>query len=126
MTTPQDVAIADAIKAVNMFLLPNVNVPILGVVENMSWFTPEELPDNKYYIFGKGGGATLAKKSETELLGQVPLVQGIREAGDGGKPIVLSEGHPSSKAFLDIADALVKRVVHRNENLDPTNIVQVK
>ncbi len=126
VTTPQDVAIADAIKAVNMFLLPNVNVPILGVVENMSWFTPEELPDNKYFIFGKGGGETLAKKCDSKLLGQVPLVQGIREAGDGGKPIVLQAGHPSSKAFLDIADSLVASVANRNENLEPTNIVHVK
>ena len=126
MTTPQDVAIADAVKAVNMFMLPNVNVPILGVVENMSWFTPEELPDNKYYLFGKGGGEKLAKKSNAELLGQVPLVQGIREAGDDGKPIVLNEGHPSAEAFLGIADNLIKRVAYRNQNFDPTKIVEVK
>ncbi len=125
VTTPQDVAVADAIKAVNMFLLPNVNVPILGVVENMAWFTPEELPDNKYFLFGKGGGEKLAKKSNSDLLGQVPLVQGIREAGDDGKPIVLHEGHPSSKAFLEIADNLVERVAFRNKNADPSKIVEV-
>ena len=125
VTTPQDVALADAVKAVNMFLLPNVNVPIIGVVENMSWFTPEELPDNKYFIFGEGGGAKLAEKCETTLLGQVPLVQGIREAGDGGKPIVLEKGHPSSEAFLGIAAKMAERVEHRNSNMDPTQIVEV-
>ena len=126
VTTPQEVAVADAVKAVNMFLLPNVNVPILGVVENMSWFTPEELPDNNYFLFGKGGGEKLAKKAESKLLGQVPLVQGIREAGDDGKPIVLYTGHPSSKAFLEIADRLIESVDHRNKNFDSTKIVEVK
>ena len=126
VTTPQDVAVADAVKAVNMFMLPNVNVPILGVVENMSWFTPEELPDNKYYLFGKGGGAKLAEKAESVLLGQVPLVQGVREAGDAGKPIVLQKGHPSSENFLNLAEKLVERVAYRHKNIDPTQVVHVK
>ena len=82
VTTPQEVATVDAVKAMNMFLLPSVNVPILGVIENMSWFTPKELPENKYYIFGEGGGKKMAKLSNSVLLGQVPLVQGIRESGD--------------------------------------------
>lgn len=126
VTTPQEVAVADAVKAVNMFLLPNVNVPILGVVENMSWFTPEELPDNKYYLFGKGGGEKLAEKSESVLLGQVPLVQSIREGGDAGKPIVLHKDHPSSDAFLKLAGSLVERVALRHKNIEPTQVVQVK
>ncbi|TNE60440.1 MAG: iron-sulfur cluster carrier protein ApbC, partial [Bacteroidetes bacterium] len=105
VTTPQQVAIADALKAMNMFLLPQINVPILGVVENMSWFTPEELPENKYFIFGQGGGKTLAQASKSVLLGQIPLVQGIREGGDSGKPAVLDEPPGiTAKAFLTVAE----------------------
>lgn len=110
VTTPQDVALADAVKAMNMFMLPQVNVPILGVVENMSWFTPAELPENKYYLFGKDGGKTLAKKAQTVLLGQVPLVQGIREAGDSGTPIVVGSDSPSAEVFRNIAKKLLQQV----------------
>ena len=127
VTTPQEVAVADAIKAMNMFLLPSVNVPILGVIENMSWFTPAELPDNKYYIFGKGGGQRMADFSESSLLGKVPLVQSIREAGDKGKPIVQQDGDNTSKtAFLDIAKNVIEQVASRNKNIDPTKVVDVK
>lgn len=126
VTTPQEVAVADAVKAMNMFLLPSVNVPILGVVENMSWFTPAELPDNKYYIFGKGGGAQMAKMSNSMLLGQVPIVQSIREAGDSGKPIVLQDDGPSTAAFMKVAENTVRQVAIRNEMLAPTQIVGVK
>lgn len=127
VTTPQEVAVADAIKAMNMFLLPSVNVPILGVVENMSWFTPKELPDNKYHIFGQGGGERMAGYSESALLGQIPIVQGIREAGDQGKPIIQQEGdNPSKSAFLAVAQKLVDQVGIRNQNSDPTKIVDVK
>lgn len=124
VTTPQEVALADAIKAMNMFLMPSVNVPILGVVENMSWFTPAELPDNKYFIFGEGGGKKLAMLSESLLLGQVPLVQGIREGGDSGKPIVLNEKHPSKSVFLEIAQNTLRQVAKRNETMGPTSVVQ--
>ncbi|NRB50742.1 MAG: Mrp/NBP35 family ATP-binding protein [Saprospiraceae bacterium] len=126
VTTPQEVAVADAVKAMNMFMLPSVNVPILGVVENMSWFTPEELPDNKYYLFGEGGGKKLAKMANTVLLGQLPLVQAVREAGDAGKPIVL-EDHPITKqAIMQIAENTARQVAMRNEMKAPTQIVQIK
>ena len=125
VTTPQDVALADAIKAMNMFLLPQVNVPILGVVENMSWFTPAELPDNKYYLFGKDGGKTLAKKSNSVLLGQIPLVQSIREASDAGIPIVARNEPVTSDAFRACAKRLLEQVAVRNEELPPTEKINL-
>jgi ATP-binding protein involved in chromosome partitioning len=126
VTTPQEVALADALKAMNMFLLPQINVPILGVVENMSWFTPEELPNNKYYLFGQGGGKKLALASHSVLLGQVPLVQGIREGGDNGKPAVLHDnGGIMTEAFLEVARNTLRQVAVRNEMLEPTKIVQM-
>lgn len=125
VTTPQDVALADALKAMNMFLLPQINVPILGVVENMAWFTPEELPHNKYYIFGQGGGKKLALASNSVLLGQVPLVQGIREGGDSGKPAVLSEGSIVAEAFLTVAQNTLRQVAVRNEMMEPTKVVKL-
>lgn len=126
VTTPQQVAVDDAIKAMNMFRLPNIQVPILGVVENMSWFTPAELPDNKYYIFGQGGGTSLAKEASTVLLGQVPLIQGVREGGDEGKPIVLRDDHPGAAYFVKIAEETARQVAFRNEHLEPTTIVRVQ
>ena len=126
VTTPQEVAVVDAVKAMNMFLLPSVNVPILGVVENMSWFTPEELPDNKYLIFGEGGGKKMAKLSKSVLLGQIPLVQGIREAGDNGKPVLLQENHPTRDYFVKVAENTLRQVAIRNEMLGPTKMVEVK
>ncbi len=126
VTTPQDVALSDAIKAMNMFLLPSVNVPILGVVENMSWFTPVELPNNKYYIFGQGGGKKLAKKSNSVLLGQVPIVQSIRESGDAGKPVILEEKNPAAEAFLKVAKSTVQQLAIRHEYLPPTEVVQMQ
>lgn len=125
VTTPQEVAVVDAIKAMNMFLLPNVNVPILGVVENMAWFTPAELPDNKYFIFGEGGGKKLAKMSQSILLGQVPLVQGIREAGDAGKPAFLREEPLAKAAFLKIAQDTARQVAIRHEMLAPSQVVKM-
>lgn len=125
VTTPQEVAVVDAIKAMNMFLLPNVNVPILGVVENMAWFTPAELPQNKYFIFGEGGGKKLAKMSQSVLLGQVPLVQGIREAGDAGKPAVLRDEPIAKAAFLKIAQDTARQIAVRNEMLAPTQVVRM-
>ncbi len=126
VTTPQDVALSDAVKAMNMFLMPSVNVPILGVVENMAWFTPAELPDNKYFIFGEGGGKKLAKQSESMLLGQVPIVQSIRESGDEGRPIVLRDVPQASDAFLEVAKNTARQVAVRNEMMGPTQIVKMK
>lgn len=126
VTTPQEVAVIDAVKAMNMFLLPNVNVPILGVVENMSWFTPEELPNNKYYIFGSGGGKQLATYAETELLGQIPIVQSVREAGDNGKPVATNSEHLVFQEFKSLAQNTVHSVNRRNAQFAPTKIVEIK
>jgi ATP-binding protein involved in chromosome partitioning len=126
VTTPQDVALADAIKGMNMFRLPNVNVPILGIVENMSWFTPKELPNNKYFIFGEGGGKILAKESNSVLLGQVPLVQGIREGGDNGLPAILGDDAQTKEAFMKIAENTLRQIAIRNESLEATKVVQMK
>ena len=124
VVTPQDVAVDDAVKAMNMFALPGVNVPILGVVENMAWFTPEELPENKYFIFGSGGGQKLVEMSGSSLLGQVPIIQSIREGGDAGKPAVIDEDNPSRPYYLDIASRVHRETSIRNEVLDPTKIVE--
>ena len=127
VTTPQEVALADAVKAMNMFFLPDVQVPVLGVVENMSWFTPKELPDNKYYLFGKGGGKTLAKKSNSMLLGQVPIVQGIREGGDTGQPAFLNKDDEITRQhWLAIAKNVARQTALRNEMMGATRIVEVK
>jgi ATP-binding protein involved in chromosome partitioning len=125
VTTPQQVAVADAVKAMNMFLMPSVSVPILGVVENMSWFTPEELPDNKYYLFGKGGGEKLATMSHSDLIGQIPLIQNIRESGDGGTPAVITQNSTSSNLFKDLANKVIERIHKRNATQGPTRMVNV-
>ncbi len=126
VTTPQDVAVADAVKAMNMFLLPSVDVPILGVVENMSWFTPEDLPDRKYFLFGEGGGKRLAKMSNSMMLGQVPMVQGVREGGDRGKPIVTDPNAIIAKSFMNIAENVARQVAVRNEMMAPTEVVKMQ
>jgi ATP-binding protein involved in chromosome partitioning len=110
VSTPQQVALIDARKGVGLFNLPSVNVPVLGIVENMAWFTPAELPENKYYIFGKGGAKALADELKVPFLAQVPLVQSIREAGDVGRPAVLQENTPASRAFSDLCDAFQQRL----------------
>jgi ATP-binding protein involved in chromosome partitioning len=125
VTTPQEVAIVDAVKAMNMFLLPSVNVPIIGVVENMAWFTPEDMPDRKYLLFGQGGGKRLAEMAESVLLGQVPIVQGIREGGDTGKPVVANPQSLVGEAFIKIAENTARQVEVRNEHMAPTKIVNV-
>lgn len=125
VTTPQEVAYVDALKAMNMFLLDNINVPILGVVENMAWFTPAELPDNKYHIFGKGAGKKLAQKSNSMLLGSVPLVQSIREGADNGIPAFIQEDSLQKKYFEDIALNTIRQVNLRNESGVRTKKVQV-
>lgn len=125
VTTPQDVALADVIRGVNMFKSQGVNVPVLGLVENMSWFTPEELPENKYYIFGKDGGVKMAEQLEIPLLGQVPLVQSIREGGDSGHPAAFDENSPIGKAFAEMAQNVMREIEIRNESIDPTKRVKV-
>ena len=114
VTTPQDVALADAKKAAAMFEVMPIKIPILGVVENMSWFTPIELPDNKYYIFGNGGGNKLASELEVPLLGQVPLVQGVREGGDKGMPAVLDGLNPAQSVFVSIAGQVAQQLAIQN------------
>jgi len=125
VTTPQEVALADARKGVNMFTGEKVNVPVLGLVENMAWFTPAELPDNKYYIFGKDGGKRLAEELDVPLLAQIPLVQSIRECGDAGRPIAFDENSIVASAFRDLAEKVVERVDFRNENMDATKKVEM-
>src|ERR1043165_2150416 len=121
VTTPQEVALADARKALSMFRLDNINVPILGVIENMAYFTPEELPNNKYYIFGKDGGKKLADEYEVPLLGQIPLVQGIREGGDTGKPISIygRDNEIVTSAFEEVAANVARQIAIKNANLAP-------
>jgi ATP-binding protein involved in chromosome partitioning len=125
VTTPQKVALADARKGLAMFRQPQINVPVLGIVENMAYFTPEELPDNKYYIFGKGGGQQLATQYSVPLLGQIPLVQSIREAGDFGKPAVMSD-EVTATAFHALAQSLAQEVSIRNAKLEKTKPVEIK
>ncbi len=125
VTTPQKVALADAQKGLNMFQQPQINVPVLGVIENMAYFTPEELPDNKYYIFGKDGGKELAAKFDVPFLGEVPLVQGIREAGDLGYPAVM-QNSVSSEAFEQIAQVTAQKIAIRNAGKAETKKVEIK
>jgi len=121
VSTPQAVALADAQKGVAMFQLPTINVPVLGIVENMAWFTPAELPDNKYFIFGKDGAGALAEKLNVPLLGQIPLVQSIREGGDLGYPTVLQETTPSALAFIDLAQKVAQQVAIINASNSTSN-----
>jgi len=125
VSTPQAVALADARKGINMFTNDKVNVPILGLVENMAWFTPAELPENKYYIFGKEGAKRLAEKMNVPLLGQIPIVQSICESGDKGTPVALDENTVTGRAFLQLAAAVVRQVDRRNMEMAPTRIVEV-
>ena len=125
VSTPQPIALADAKKGVNMFQLESINVPVLGIVENMSYFTPAELPENKYYIFGQEGAQNLATQLDVPLLAEIPIVQSIREAGDVGRPAVLQEGTPTSIAMDLMCANVVERVNWRNNNLEPTKIVEM-
>lgn len=125
VTTPQKVALADAIRGFQMFRQEQINVPVLGIVENMAYFTPEELPQHKYYIFGKEGGKRLAEQYDVPLLGQIPLVQNIRESGDEGYPAVLKDGI-TGKAFEDLSQELARQIAIRNAMLPKTNIVEMK
>ena len=125
VSTPQAVALADAKKGVSMFLSDAIQVPVLGIVENMAYFTPEELPTHKYYIFGKEGARNLAADLEVPFLGEIPLVQGIREAGDFGRPAAMQEDTPLAKAFEDLARSVVQETVNRNEHLPPTEAIKI-
>ena len=125
VSTPQNIALADAKKGVGMFQLDTIQVPVLGIVENMAYFTPEELPENKYYIFGKDGAKNLADDLNLPLLAEIPLVKGIRESADIGRPVVLQEDSISANAFIELADNVVDQIKFRNENISPTQAVKI-
>ncbi|HEY6143632.1 MAG TPA: Mrp/NBP35 family ATP-binding protein [Flavobacterium sp.] len=125
VSTPQAVALADAKKGVSMFMSEAINVPVLGIIENMAYFTPEELPNNKYYIFGQEGAKNLAEDLEVPFLGEVPIVQSIREAGDYGRPAAMQTGTVLETVFEEITRNVVQQVVNRNENLPATEAVKI-
>lgn len=124
VTTPQKVAIADAQKGLNMFQQAQINVPVLGVIENMAYFTPEELPENKYYIFGKGGGRKLAEKHNVPFIGEIPLVQGIREGGDVGYPAIMNSDI-TGEAFKNVAEVVAQKIAIRNAEKAETKKVEI-
>lgn len=125
VSTPQEIALADARKGVAMFQQDSINVPVLGVIENMAYFTPEELPENKYYIFGKEGAKHLSEDLKVPFLGEIPLVQSIREAGDVGRPAAMQEGTPIETAFNELTKNVVQQVVSRNTDLPPTEAIKI-
>ncbi len=125
VSTPQHVALADAKKGVAMFQQESINVPVLGIVENMAYFTPEELPDNKYHIFGKNGAKNLAEDLKVPFLGELPLVQSIREAGDVGRPAALQDASIIASSFDEITKNVVQQVVERNKDLPPTEAIKI-
>jgi ATP-binding protein involved in chromosome partitioning len=125
VSTPQAVALADAKKGVSMFMSDAINVPVLGIIENMAYFTPEELPDSKYYIFGKEGAKNLAEDLNVPFLGEVPLVQSIREAGDYGRPGALQSDSIVEKVFQEITRNVVQETVNRNEALPATEAIKI-
>lgn len=125
VTTPQKVALADASKGLSMFRQPQINVPVLGVVENMAYFTPEELPNNKYYLFGKEGGKRLAEKYDVPLLGEIPIVQSIRESGDTGYPAVMKNGL-TREAYMNLAETVARQIAIRNASDSKTEVVEIK
>ena len=125
VSTPQDIALADARKGVNMFKMDSIDVPVVGIVENMSYFIPEDLPNKKYFIFGKNGAKNLAEQLEINLLAQIPIVQSVREASDAGRPAALQNDTPISNSFINFAKQVVKAVEARNENLPSTEAVKI-
>lgn len=125
VSTPQEVALADARKGINMFTGEKVNVPVLGLVENMAWFTPAELPENKYYLFGKEGVKQLATEMNVPLLGQIPIVQSICEGGDSGKPVAANPESITGQAFINLAENIIRQVDYRNENMEATKRVEI-
>jgi ATP-binding protein involved in chromosome partitioning len=124
VSTPQKVALADARKGISMFQMDSIKVPVLGLIENMSWFTPAELPENKYFIFGKDGCKNLAAELKVPFLGQIPLVQSICDGGDSGQPVVLEETSPAALAFMAAAGNVAQQVAIRNATMQPTRPVQ--
>lgn len=125
VSTPQHVALADVKKGVAMFQMPEINVPVLGLIENMAYFTPKELPNNKYYIFGKKGVQKLAESMELPFLGEIPIIQSIREASDYGRPAVLQEEELVSGIYMNLAKNMISSLVKRNENLPPSEAVRI-
>ena len=125
VSTPQHVALADVRRGIAMFQMESINIPVLGLVENMAYFVPEELPDNKYYIFGKEGAQNLAKDLGIPVLGEIPLIQGIREAGDTGKPAALNDGTKISEIYTEITRNMIESLIERNKNLPPTEAVKI-
>ena len=125
VSTPQNIALADAKKGVAMFQQESINVPVLGIIENMAYFTPKELPNNKYYIFGQDGAKNLAIDIKTKFLGEIPLVQSIREAGDIGRPVALQNGSVLENSFSEITKEMVAELLKRNKNLPPTEVVRI-
>lgn len=125
VSTPQNIALADARKGIAMFQQENINVPVLGVIENMAYFTPEELPENKYYLFGREGAKNLAEDKQVPFLGEVPIVQSIREAGDVGRPAALQNKTKVTEAFVEITRNTVAELVKRNDDLPPTEAVKI-
>jgi ATP-binding protein involved in chromosome partitioning len=125
VSTPQNVALADAKKGIAMFTQANIDVPVLGIIENMAYFTPEELPDNKYYIFGKQGAENLAADKNVPFLGALPLVQSVREASDVGRPAALQEATPIQQSFIEVTQNLVTQLLKRNTTLPPTKAVAI-
>ena len=125
VSTPQNVALADAKKGIAMFNQENIQVPVLGVIENMAYFTPEELPNNKYYIFGKQGAENLAIDKNVPFLGSLPLVQSVREAADVGRPAALQEGTPIQRSMVEVTQNLVTQLLKRNTSLPPTKALAI-
>jgi len=125
VTTPQDVALADVVRGTSMFRSKSIDVPVIGLVENMAWFTPEELPENKYYIFGKDGGKKLSERLDIPFLGQIPIVQSIREGGDNGNPVAADKESITRAAFAEVAKSVIHRVHLRNIKLAPTKKVKI-
>ncbi len=126
VTTPQDVALADVVRGIAMFRSEKIDVPVLGLVENMAWFTPEDMPEKKYYIFGEGGAQKLAEKYQVPVLASIPIVQKIRESGDSGKPVALDEDTMLGQIFRDLANRFVEQVDKRNKELPPTKRVMIQ
>lgn len=125
VSTPQNIALADARKGVAMFQQDSINVPVLGIIENMAYFTPEELPENKYYIFGKEGAKNLAKDLNVPLLGEIPLVQSIREAGDVGRPAALQTATPLENKLEELTQNVIRELINRNDHLPPTEAIKI-
>jgi len=125
VTTPQGIALADAKKGIGMFQLENIKVPVLGIIENMAYFTPPELPDSKYYIFGKEGGKNLANQLSVRLLGEIPIVQSICESGEAGRPAILQETTAQAIAFKNMVNEVVKATEIRNKTMEPTKLVKM-